>query len=238
MCIKITILASKASLLYDLEKGPWKKKGDIDFDITMGAWDGAETCDICVLYLLSKVQHLPINIGAYRDDWLAVTSQTARQVDLTKRKIRDIFRDHGLSLDMPPNHTIIDFLDVTFNLSTGLYSPYMKPNNEIFYVHSKSNHPKTILKNLPKNIQNRLSKISANEDIFNNAKDPYQAALDASEYDHQLTFDPALWHCCLKAADVIATCLRSCGVPEHSRMPRNSTIRFVRTKLVLKKHMK
>ena len=31
MCIKITILASKASLLYDLEKGPWKKKGDIDF---------------------------------------------------------------------------------------------------------------------------------------------------------------------------------------------------------------
>ena len=91
---------------------------------------------------------------------------------------------------MPPNHTIIDFLDVTFNLSTGLYSPYMKPNNEIFYVHSKSNNPKTILKNLPKNIQNRLSKISANEDIFNNAKDPYQAALDASEYDHQPTFDP------------------------------------------------
>ena len=32
---KITILASKASLLYDLEKGPWKKKGEIDFDITM-----------------------------------------------------------------------------------------------------------------------------------------------------------------------------------------------------------
>ena len=57
-------------------------------------------------------------------------------------------------------------------------------------MHSKSNHPKTIIKNLPKNIQNRLSKISANEDIFNNAKDPYQAALDASEYDHQLTFDP------------------------------------------------
>ena len=155
----------------------------------MGSWDGAETCDICVLYLLSKVQHLPINIGAYRDDWLAVSSQTNRQVELTSQKISKIFKDHGLSLDMYTNKTIIHFLDVTFNLSTGLYSPYMKPNNEIYYVHSKSNHPKTILKNLPKNVQNRLSKISANEDIFNDAKPPYQAALDASEYDHILTFD-------------------------------------------------
>ena len=82
---KTTILASKASLLYDLEKGAWKKKGDLDFDITMGSWDGAETCDICVLYLLSKVQHLPINIGAYRDDWLAVSSQRTRQVEKTKQ---------------------------------------------------------------------------------------------------------------------------------------------------------
>ena len=40
---KITILTSKASLLYDLQRGPWKKKGDLDFDITMGSWDGAET---------------------------------------------------------------------------------------------------------------------------------------------------------------------------------------------------
>ena len=146
MCIKITILASKASLLYDLEKGPWKKKGDIDFDITMGAWDGAETCDICVLYLLSKVQHLPINIGAYRDDWLAVTSQTNRQVDLTKRKIRDIFKDHGLSLDMPPNHTIIDFLDVTFNLANKTYELFRKPNDTPLFINKRSNHPPNVLK--------------------------------------------------------------------------------------------
>ena len=187
---KTTILVSKASLLYDLQKGPWKKKGDDDFDITMGSWDGAETCDICVLYLLSKVQHLPINIGAYRDDWLAVSSQTNRQVELTRQALEKIFREHGLKIDAEANHTIINFLDVSFNLRTGLFSPYMKPNNQIFYVHSKSNHPKSILKNLPKNIENRLSKISANEDIFKEAIPPYQAALEASEYDHELTFDP------------------------------------------------
>ena len=156
----------------------------------MGSWDGAETCDICVLYLLSKVQHLPIKIGAYRDDWLAVSSQTNRLVEKTKQEIAKIFKANGLSLEIEANHTSINFLDVTFNLSTGLFSPYMKPNNKIFYVHSKSNHPKSILKNLPKNIENRLSKISANENIFKEAIPPYQAALEASGYNHDLTFDP------------------------------------------------
>ena len=187
---KTTILAAKASLLYDLNNGIWKKKG-VDFDITMGSWDGAETCDICVLYLLSKVQHLNINIGAYRDDWLAVSSQRERQVEKTKQEVAKIFKDNGLSLEIVANKTTINFLDVTFDLSTGLYSPFMKENNEIFYVHSKSNHPKSILKNLPKNVQNRLSKISANEEIFTAHAPPYQAALDASEYDHKLTFDPS-----------------------------------------------
>ena len=187
---KTTILAAKASLLYDLNNGVWKKKGD-DFDITMGSWDGAETCDICVLFLLSKVQHLNINIGAYRDDWLAVSSQRERQVEKTKQEVAKIFKDNGLSLEIVANKTTINFLDVTFDLSTGLYKPFMKENNEIFYVHSKSNHPNSILKNLPKNVQNRLSKISANEEIFTAHAPPYQAALDACKYDHKLTFDPS-----------------------------------------------
>ncbi len=66
----------------------------------------------------------------------------------------------------------------------------MKENNNIFYVHNKSNHPPSILKNSPKNIENRLSKISANEEVFTTAIPPYQAALEASEYNHQLKFDP------------------------------------------------
>ena len=185
-----TIMSSKFSLLYDNSKQIWKKKGPHDFDITMGAYDGAETCDICVLYLLSKVQHLPINIGAYKDDWLAVSSTTNRQVEKVKQEIAKIFKQNGLGLEIECNHTKINFLDITLDLKTGLFSPYMKPNNKIFYVHSKSNHPPSILKNLPKAIENRLSKISANEEVFNTAIPPYQAALEASEYPHRLTFDP------------------------------------------------
>ena len=93
-----TIMGCKTSLLYDIEKNVWKKKGT-DFDITMGAYDGGETCDICVLYLLSKLQHLNINIGAYKDDWLAVSSQTARCTERSRQELERIFRENGLALE-------------------------------------------------------------------------------------------------------------------------------------------
>ena len=99
--------------------------------------------------------------------------------------------ENGLTLEFVAVHKkIINFLDITLNLETGHYEPYMKENNTIFYVHNKSNHPPSILKNLPKNIENRLSKISANEEIFNTAIPPYQAALEASDYNYKLKFDP------------------------------------------------
>ena len=186
-----TIMGCKSSLLFDNEKNVWKKKGTQDFDITMGAYDGGETCDICVLYLLSKVQHLPFKIGAYKDDWLVASSLTPRVTEKFRQEIDRIFKDNGLTLDfVAVNKKTVNFLDVTLNLETGLYEPYMKENNTIFYVHSKSNHPPSILKNLPQNINNRLSKISANEEIFTTAIPPYQAALEASGYPYQLKYDP------------------------------------------------
>ena len=186
-----TIMGCKTSLLYDNERNVWKKKGTTDFDITMGAYDGGECCDICVLFLLSKLQHININIGAYKDDWLAASSLTSRQTDNIRKELDKVFKENGLTLDfVAVNKKIVNFLDITLNLETGLYEPYMKENNTILYVHSKSNHPPSILKNLPKNIENRLSKISANEEVFTTAIPPYQAALEASEYKHKLKFDP------------------------------------------------
>ena len=38
---------------------------------------------------------------------------------------------------------MINNLDVTFNLNDGTYKPYIKPNNEIKYIHKNSNHPPT-----------------------------------------------------------------------------------------------
>ena len=68
----------------------------------------------------------------------------------------------------------------------------MKPNNSLLYINKQSNHPPATLKNIPSNINNRLSRNSANEDIFNAASEPYQQALETSGYDFKLKFDPSV----------------------------------------------
>ena len=75
------------------------------------------------------------------------------------------------------------------NLNNGIFKPYMKPNDTPLYVHSKSNHPPNILKNIPLSVNKRLSNISANETVFEEAAKPYQEALDRSGYAHKLKFE-------------------------------------------------
>ena len=75
------------------------------------------------------------------------------------------------------------------HLNTGLYYPYSKPNNIIKYINTQSNHPPSSIKNTVKNISNRLSRNSANEEIFNAAIEPYKAALKDSGYKQTLKYD-------------------------------------------------
>ena len=83
---------------------------------------------------------------------------------------------------------VVDFLDVTLNLSTGLYQPYQKSNNKINYIHRDSNHPTPIIKNLSKGIAFRLSNNSANFNIFNKAAKPYHAALRTNGHKQQIQY--------------------------------------------------
>ena len=66
----------------------------------------------------------------------------------------------------------------------------MKPNNKILYVHRQSNHPPALLKNIPENINKRLTSISSSQKVFDEAIPPYQKALDESGYKHKLTYNP------------------------------------------------
>ena len=54
---------------------------------------------------------------------------------------------------------IVNYLDVTLNLNDGSYRPYKKPNEETNYIHVNSDHPPSILKQLPKSIEKRLSSL-------------------------------------------------------------------------------
>ena len=57
------------------------------------------------------------------------------------------------------------------------------------YIHSESNHPPSIIKQLPLSIEARLRTLSSSKEIFDEAVKPYQEALDRSGYKHILKYE-------------------------------------------------
>ena len=87
---------------------------------------------------------------------------------------------------METNLTNVDFLDVTFNLHNESYHPFRKPNDNPIYIHTNSNHPPHVKKNLPTAINKRLSDLSTNEKLFNENKEIYQKALRKGNHNNKL----------------------------------------------------
>ena len=82
----------------------------------------------------------------------------------------------------------VNFLDISMDLVTGLYGPYIKEGQSIRYIHQDSNHPETVLGAIPKGINRRLNMISANEEIFNEASRPYQQAIREAGHSYELKY--------------------------------------------------
>ena len=66
--------------------------------------------------------------------------------------------------------------------------PFSKPNNEISYIHKESNHPPSVIKQVPFSIESRLSSLSWSEKIFNEYTPIYQEAPKKSGYDYKLKY--------------------------------------------------
>ena len=72
-----------------------------------------------------------------------------------------MFKDNHLNITMQCNLKIVNYLDVTFNLSNATYRTFCQPNNEIAYIYKESYHlaflnihlTKKYLKNLHKFIK-------------------------------------------------------------------------------------
>ena len=163
----------------------------MNFDIGMGAYHGAQACELVGLFLLSKLKDIPDfrNI-LYRDDGLGVTTLTAQEQEQLSQKIRGIFAEQDLKIVIEINLSRVDFLDITMDLETGTFKPFRKAGDRPLYVSAHSNHPPQILKNIPTGIEQRLSDNSANEAIFNEAIPIYQTELDRCGYKHVLKYNP------------------------------------------------
>ena len=90
---------------------------------------------------------------------LAVLNLTPQKIDKVKKEICRIFANNNLRITIEANKKTVNFLDVTLDLTTERFKPYSKPATTPLYVHSRSNHPPNIIRNIPEAINNRLSEI-------------------------------------------------------------------------------
>ena len=97
-----------------------------------------------------------------------------------RKNVVKIFKNCGLSITSKTNLKIVDYLDETFDLQNNSYKSYRKPDDLPVHIHKYSNHPPTILHELPQSIAKRISDLSSSENIFHDAIPVYTEALRKS----------------------------------------------------------
>ena len=162
----------------------------------MGSYDGAEICELVGIYILSRLSTIidENDCALYRDDGLLVLRYVnGKQIDRVRKNTIQTFKDVGFLIDIKTNLKIVDFLDITFNLNNGMFKPYKKPNDSLLFIKKNSNHPPQTIKQLPEIINDRLSKYSSNEEVFNESKGEYDDALKQSAYNNiSLKYQPLI----------------------------------------------
>ena len=104
------------------------------------------------------------------------------QVERITKKIRKFFRRFSLDITTENSPKIANFLDVTLELETGLHRPFHKPNENLQYVNRNSNHPGSVIKSIVKSVSNRITRLSANKEIFEQNQEYYNSALERAGY--------------------------------------------------------
>ena len=74
----------------------------------------------------------------------------------------------------------------SLDLSNNTYKPFIKTDQFPSYINS--NHPQTIIKQVPKPVNLRIRNLSANEKIFRESSKIYIDALKSSGYKENFTY--------------------------------------------------
>ena len=130
-------------------------------------------------------------MGLYRDDGLIIIRKpNGPKQDNYRKRISNALKLLGFKSTIHTNLKTVNFLDITPNLTNCTYEPYKKDNNTPIYIHTSSNYPTSITKQIPKSISRRQSSNSSNIDIFNRHKHLYDEGLKHSGYKQELKFTP------------------------------------------------
>ena len=171
----------------------WKEKTTAScFDVTIDSYDDAEvgtSTELVGTFISSKLGNVigKKHTGLYRDDRLVfLRSMNAWGIDKAREIIITMFKKVWFQLEIKTNLKQVEFLDVLLNLITGLYKPYKKPNDNLLYINTSSDHPPQIIKQLTNSINKRLYENSAKEQVFNAVKPVYENALRKRGYKSSL----------------------------------------------------
>ena len=127
----------------------------------------------------------------YRDDDLIIIrNPNGLKLDSYRKGISNTLKLLGFKITIHTNLKIVDFLDVTLNLSKGTFEPYKKENDTPIYIHTCLNYPPSVIKQIPKSISYRLFNNSSNIRISNKYKHIYYNALKYSSYRQTLEYTP------------------------------------------------
>jgi len=97
-------------------------------------------------------------------------------------------KEMGLKIISKANVKVVEFLDVKLDLENETFRPFTKLSDRTKYVNVKSNHPPSILKNIPLAVNRRISSISSSKEIFDEEVPRYQTALNNAGYNHKLEY--------------------------------------------------
>ena len=117
------------------------------------------------------------------------TSPTVMVLSVQKQKknIR-AFKFLEFKIKISSNIKATNFLDVTLNLSDNSYRPFLKTDQYPSYINVNSNHPNSIIKQVPKAVNTRISRLSSNKKIFHESNKMYIEALKNSEFKEEFTY--------------------------------------------------
>ena len=102
----------------------------------------------------------------YRWQILILRNVNGQHIDRIHKNVIKTFKDISFAIDVETNLKVVDFLATTFNLNNGTYRPYKKPNDLLLYINKSSNHPPEIINQLPKIVNEHLSRNSTKEEVL------------------------------------------------------------------------
>ena len=139
------------------------------FDVTKGAYDGAEVCELVETFSFASVYIMKTGCQHLKT-----------QLERIKNSLHKTFKD--FDLEIVAGLRIVNCLDVTLDLNDGSFRPCNKPDDIIQYINKEFSHSPNLIKLLPAFIEERYSNNSFDEKIFQESPIYYEDTLTKARY--------------------------------------------------------